>query len=483
MATRLRLAEPICQGLLRDVEMAVSSYIELSAGGHPAEWPSRRLPIETDFDIALDALSASIDMDAEKIARDAVARVSRRIDVRPIVFARARDAAIIRNPNGRYAAVLNCIRASDARSKVAHIESGVDPTTGEVVKEGTSKTKLVIPIACSKWHENKFFNGRAILRSSLVFRRGDRWYLASQFEMPETKAALTGASLGVDRGVVFPVSTAVVDRTGAVIDLMAPQGEVIGEVIRLSDERRRGEQKRRGVSTFRHQNVVNHALHRIANDIVAAAKRYGAEVTIEALGGQKKTITSKRTKGARRNPWQNILKRVQLGKLEQILSYKLALAGLPKLREVFAHGTSQTCPACGHRARENRVTRDVFCCVKCGHTAHADQNAAIVIARRGVLMRTLKKGDKYDVLHQNMVARLSARDDDGLGRKVLYLPVVPAHVSEPRCMTGGLQLSLDLEQKVTFVEQNASMGVFAARLDAKPAREVRENQHQNIGLS
>lgn len=44
--------------------------------------------------------------------------------------------------------------------------------------------------------------------------------------------------------------------------------------------------------------------------------------------------------------------------------------------------TSQTCAACGHVASENRESQVVFRCVSCGHSAHADVNAAVNIAAR-----------------------------------------------------------------------------------------------------
>nr|WP_235948657.1 transposase [Candidatus Frankia alpina] len=50
--------------------------------------------------------------------------------------------------------------------------------------------------------------------------------------------------------------------------------------------------------------------------------------------------------------------------------------------EVNARHTSQRCAACGRVAKENRPTRAEFCCVRCGHTADADENAAVNILRR-----------------------------------------------------------------------------------------------------
>lgn len=62
------------------------------------------------------------------------------------------------------------------------------------------------------------------------------------------------------------------------------------------------------------------------------------------------------------------------GELRELLTYKLEERG--------GH-TSQTCAECGYRGAENRPSRALFACAACGHQAHADVNAARVIARRG----------------------------------------------------------------------------------------------------
>jgi putative transposase len=51
--------------------------------------------------------------------------------------------------------------------------------------------------------------------------------------------------------------------------------------------------------------------------------------------------------------------------------------------EVDPRNTSRTCSRCGHCARENR-NREAFRCLTCGHTAHADVNAALNILRAGL---------------------------------------------------------------------------------------------------
>ena len=65
------------------------------------------------------------------------------------------------------------------------------------------------------------------------------------------------------------------------------------------------------------------------------------------------------------------------------LDYKLRWLG-GQLVLVPPHYTSQTCPACGHRAAENRRTQPTFCCVKCGFKENADLVGAINIRRAGL---------------------------------------------------------------------------------------------------
>ena len=45
--------------------------------------------------------------------------------------------------------------------------------------------------------------------------------------------------------------------------------------------------------------------------------------------------------------------------------------------------TSRKCSACGHTAKENRLTQASFVCVKCGYKSDADVNAAVNIQRAG----------------------------------------------------------------------------------------------------
>lgn len=72
------------------------------------------------------------------------------------------------------------------------------------------------------------------------------------------------------------------------------------------------------------------------------------------------------------------------GRITQFTAYKAERANVLMVK-VPPHHTSQECSACRHTHPGNRV-KGVFLCQRCGHTEHADFNAAKNIARRGIEM-------------------------------------------------------------------------------------------------
>ena len=70
------------------------------------------------------------------------------------------------------------------------------------------------------------------------------------------------------------------------------------------------------------------------------------------------------------------------GEFRRQLEYKVGWQGAILLA-VPAHHTSQTCPACGHVSKDNRLTQTRFECVDCGCENHADVVGAINVLARG----------------------------------------------------------------------------------------------------
>ena len=83
------------------------------------------------------------------------------------------------------------------------------------------------------------------------------------------------------------------------------------------------------------------------------------------------------------------------GQTKVYLQYKARRQGKLVI-EVPAFYSSQECGQCGHIHKDNRVSQSEFVCQSCGHTDHADHNAAKVIAARGVRQLLAGKGVKKE---------------------------------------------------------------------------------------
>jgi putative transposase len=83
------------------------------------------------------------------------------------------------------------------------------------------------------------------------------------------------------------------------------------------------------------------------------------------------------------------------GQTKVYLQYKARRQGKLVI-EVPAFYSSQECGSCGHIHQDNRVSQSVFVCQSCGHTDHADHNAAKVIAARGVKQLLAGRGVKKE---------------------------------------------------------------------------------------
>ena len=70
-----------------------------------------------------------------------------------------------------------------------------------------------------------------------------------------------------------------------------------------------------------------------------------------------------------------------LGQLITMLEAKAGALGR-RVERVSPVHTSQACPSCGTVDKASRVSQALFRCTSCGHTMHADHNAAVNILRR-----------------------------------------------------------------------------------------------------
>jgi IS605 OrfB family transposase len=233
-----------------------------------------------------------------------------------------------------------------------------------------------LPFTCGERQRNllQFPKGE----SDLIFRHC-QWFLNVSVDVPETGEKEALGWLGIDLGLVNIAA----DSDGRVYGDAA---KVSG--IRARRWRQRKRLQRKGTRSAkrvlrrlsgREHRFARHVNHEISKQICTTAKGTGRGIALENLKGIRSRVSAR--KGQRR-----ILHSWAFDDLQQKIAYKCRLAGIP-LKKVDPRNTSRTCPACGHVAKANRKTRDLFDCVACGFTGAADHIAARNISRRPAIDR------------------------------------------------------------------------------------------------
>ena len=133
----------------------------------------------------------------------------------------------------------------------------------------------------------------------------------------------------------------------------------------------------------RNRNITRNWEQHTARDI---AQEYST-VAVEKLQHRNLRASARRTleqsgkQVAQKRGLNKVWANVRPGILHATLARQCEKAGA-KFVEVNASYTSQTCPVCEHRAKENRKSQAEFLCVNCGFTLHADSIGSINIRRK-----------------------------------------------------------------------------------------------------
>ncbi|MFI7450608.1 RNA-guided endonuclease InsQ/TnpB family protein [Nonomuraea sp. NPDC049714] len=227
-----------------------------------------------------------------------------------------------------------------------------------------------------------------------VKREGSRWFVVlSCADVPAGPLPATGAVAGIDLGVASLVTTS---DGGQVANPqhLAATADRLGDVQRDLARKQRGSKRRRKAVarvTALHAKVCRQRLdgaHKAAlalvrtYDVIAYEDLRITNMTRSASG----TVEQPGRKVAQKSGLNRSILDAGWGVFLTILSHKAESAGR-ELIAVNPANTSRTCARCGHCAKDNRLTQAEFACTACGHTAHADVNAAINILRAGLALR------------------------------------------------------------------------------------------------
>jgi putative transposase len=216
---------------------------------------------------------------------------------------------------------------------------------------------------------------RPIGQTDLLFRDG-KWFLYATIEAPEAPLddPLNGF-VGVDMGIVNIATTSDGKRwAGAHLNRYRKRQARIRKRLqarKTSSARRLLKKRRRKEARF-----VADITHQISKRIVAEAKRTGCGIAVEQLTGIRDRVRLRKSQRVTLHSWA-------FARLGSFLAYKAKQAGVAFI-EVDPAYTSQTCSVCGWVDKKNRRSQAAFECGRCSFVGHADHNAAINIAARGV---------------------------------------------------------------------------------------------------
>jgi putative transposase len=224
-------------------------------------------------------------------------------------------------------------------------------------------------------HDLVMLRSRSIGETDLICRDG-KWYLYATVEAPEAPLQWpVYGFLGVDLGIVNIATSSDGDRAaGARLNHYRKRQLKLRKRLqakKTSSARRLLKKRRRKEARFAAD--VN---HQISKRIVAEAQRTGRGIAVEKLTGIRARVRLRKPQRAAVHSWA-------FAQLGGFLAYKAKQAGVAFV-EIDPAYTSQTCHGCGWVDKRNRRSQAEFECGRCGFVGHADHNAAINIARRGV---------------------------------------------------------------------------------------------------
>jgi putative transposase len=251
----------------------------------------------------------------------------------------------------------------------------------------------------------RYRNSREVLgtiKNITLSQSGDKWFASIQTEREVEVPLHQGTAVGIDLGIARFATLS----DGTVLEPLNSfkrrEPALKTAQRRLSRKKtfgrnwRKAKAKVQGIQT-KIANARRDALHKTTR---AISKKH-AMIVIEDLQVRNMSASAAGTVEA---PGSNVRAKSGLNKaildqgwgdFRRQLDYKSAWNG-GHLIAVPAHYTSQTCPRCGHVAKENRQTQAQFACVACGFRDNADLVGAINVLRRGEVMLSREGQDTAD---------------------------------------------------------------------------------------
>lgn len=235
---------------------------------------------------------------------------------------------------------------------------------------------VFLPVKLADYHRHALA-GKQLASSTTLARKTDGWWLTLSYEEDVPGATPKDAPvIGVDVGIANVITTSTGQQYGTF------NGKLAARHKRDREKRRRKAKlraclKKKGVKKLpstRNKKLARHVRQEIHRAVNALYRDHpDAQFAYEHLH-----VAGMRFKARRMNAY---VYASNLAHIPAPLAWGAAKRGI-RARKVKSAYSSQECHRCHSVARENRPRQETFCCLVCGHTNHADLNAAENLASR-----------------------------------------------------------------------------------------------------
>jgi len=241
--------------------------------------------------------------------------------------------------------------------------------------------RALVSFLIGPYHRQRF-DAHEPRQCHLIVREDGQWFLLVVIQVLDGTPFPPTDFLGVDLGVIHLATTSDgTTHSGADVEACrtryARYRQRLQRAVHVAQmDGKRPKNIRRALkrTARREARFRRDTNHRISKTLVAAATGNGERMALEDL-------THIRTRTRFRKPQRAQMAGWSFAQLRFFVEYKAQRAGVPVVLVDPKH-TSQECSQCGYIARANRQSQAVFSCKQCGHTTHADYNAALNIRAR-----------------------------------------------------------------------------------------------------
>lgn len=235
---------------------------------------------------------------------------------------------------------------------------------------------VFLPVKLAIYHRQALA-GKQLASSTTLTRKQDGWWLTLAYdEQVKVEPPKEAPVIGVDVGIANFLTTSTGQQYGTF------NGKLAERHTRDREKRRRKAKlraclKKKGVKKL--PSTRNKKLARqVRQEINRAVNELYRDHPAAQFAYEQLNVAGMKFKARRMNAY---LYASNLAHIPAQLAWGAAKRGI-RARKLKSAYSSQECHDGHHVAHENRLSQQTFCCGVCGHTAHADVNAAMNLASR-----------------------------------------------------------------------------------------------------